>query len=224
MIYLLFTTYGLFCNTRSIIPGDIDLINYVTVPAYFSYAEKIKGDSIGESRISFSGGAKLDIGVNNRFRIGLKGQLSQNSSAGFYVGTRFIPMLYAETEIHLTFPDILVSPEISLSFIKDVTETSAFYSGLKIFYHPRMIFDSYYRNESKPFTDITLYAGFHVYKEEKGSIESQLFLPTGLLIEVGIPLNHETKKVIFGFSLEGLFFLGVGTLGAFGAGAAGCLY
>jgi hypothetical protein len=187
--------------------GNVGYTGYLTLPLYFTTVARDSAIVTGSDEKFRTYGGFIQYGITDQFDVGLHGNSSNNPSIG--LNLKYRPNKYLATLVGFDYimNELMLAPFGTLMSGADITKNFALYGGIKVFNWSNMKLQQSPLLKENTFGTV-LFTGLHIYRKEgwKNQMASSV-LPTGLYVELGYPVNIDSKAITITLGLDG--FLGL---------------
>ncbi|MCS7258834.1 MAG: hypothetical protein NZ601_05690 [candidate division WOR-3 bacterium] len=200
-------TYGIWSllqDTETQGAGNVNYSGYITLPLYLTtYARDEAIRNAGDRKYKVYGGA-IRYGINKNFDFSINGNYSINSSIGIGLKYRIEKHFATICGIDYILNEMVLSPSGAVIATLPLNKNFSLYGGLKAFY-----WQNFYVNQTdrRDHFDLVLSGGLHIFRKEGfRDIRVLSFLPLGVYLELGYPINLGENALTVSLGLDG--FLG----------------
>lgn len=208
-LLILKSAYGIWGISQDISTrgsGNVGYTGYLTLPLYITNEARDTAAYYKTNTKFQTYGGYIQYGITDQFDVGLHGNSSINSSIG--VNLKYRPAKNLSTMVGFDYimNEMMLSPFGVLMSGADITKNFSVYGGVKAFNWSNMIIQESPQVKENKFGTV-LYAGVHIFRKEAWKNQVMSSLPTGLYIELGYPVNIDSKSITMCLGLDG--FLGL---------------
>jgi hypothetical protein len=201
--------YGIWGITQDISTrgaGNVGYTGFLTLPLYLTSQARNHADSFGLDDKFRTYGGYIQYGITDKVDVGLHGNSSVNSSIGVDFKYRAVPNLTSMVGFDYIMDEMMLAPFGILMTGSELGKNVSLYGGLKVFQWSNL------KMQENPVikankTGAIIYSGIHIFQKGGWKDSRISSLPTGLYIELGYPINVDSKCITICFGLDG--FLGL---------------
>jgi hypothetical protein len=201
--------YGLWGISQDISTrgsGNVGYTGFLTLPLYLTSHARDSAIQTGSDDKFRTYGGYVQYGITDRVDVGLHGNSSVNSSIGVNLKYRAAKNLTTMVGFDYIMNELMLAPFGILMTGADISKNFSVYGGVKAFQWSNMIIQQYPQQKENTIGTV-LYAGIHIFTKEGWKNQIMSSLPTGLYVELGYPVNVDSKCITICFGLDG--FLGL---------------
>jgi hypothetical protein len=201
-----FGIWGISQDNSSKGAGNVGYAAYLTLPLYLNAQARDTALLYDADSKYRTYGGYIQYGITDRLDVGLHGNSSVNSSIGLNVKYRAADNLTALVGFDYIMDQLMLAPFGVLLGGVELGKNFSVYGGAKVFQWSNM-----YMQLDKPSENIFgtfLFSGVHIYSKAGWKNQTLAsFLPSGLYVELGYPVNIDSKAITITLGLDG--FLGL---------------
>ncbi len=186
--------------------GNVGYTGFLTLPLYLTSQAKNDAILTGSDDKFRTYGGYIQYGITDKFDVGLQGNSSVNSSIGVNLKYRAVKNLTTMVGFDYIMDEMMLAPFGVLMTGVELGKNVSLYGGMKVFHWSNLRMQEFpLIKENK--TGTMLYTGVHIF--QKGGWKDQRLssLPNGLYLELGYPVNIDSKCITICLGLDG--FLGL---------------
>jgi hypothetical protein len=207
IIKSVFGIWGISQDVSTRGAGNVGYTGFLTLPLYLSSNARDSAMSTGSDDKFRAYGGFIEYGITDQFDVGLHGNSSNNPSIG--LNLKYRPTQYLATQVGFDYimNELMLAPFGTLMGGTDITKNFALYGGVKVFNWSNMELQQYPLKKENTFGTV-LFTGLHIYRKDgwKNKTVASV-MPTGLYVELGYPVNIDSKAITITLGLDG--FLGL---------------
>jgi hypothetical protein len=187
--------------------GNVGYTGFLTLPLYLNSDARNDAIITGSDDKFRTYGGYIQYGITDQFDVGLQGNSSVNSSIG--VNLKYRPAKYLTTMVGFDYimNEMMLAPFGVLMTGAELSKNFSVYGGVKAFQWSNMIIEQLPQQQKENTFGTVIYAGLHIFRKEGWKNQVMSSLPTGLYIELGYPVNVDSKCITICLGLDG--FLGL---------------
>jgi hypothetical protein len=202
-------SYGIWGITQDISTrgaGNVGYTGFLTLPLYLTSQARNDAIATGSDDKFRTYGGYIQYGITDKFDVGLQGNSSVNSSIGVNLKYRAVKNLTTMVGFDYIMDEMMLAPFGILMTGSELGKNVSLYGGLKVFQWSNL------RMQEIPVikankTGAIVYTGIHIF-QKGGWRDSRLSsFPNGLYVELGYPINVDSKCITICLGLDG--FLGL---------------
>ncbi|MBS4015154.1 MAG: hypothetical protein KGZ86_01775 [Candidatus Latescibacteria bacterium] len=184
--------------------GNVGYIGYLSLPLYLTGAAREEAVADGTHYKYRTYGGYIQYGITDQIDVGLHGNYSDNSSIGLNVKYQAVDNLTALVGFDYILDQMMLAPFGTLIGGVEIGKNFSVYGGGKLFNWPNMLG----RIDTLKEFGTVIFTGLHIYRKEGWKDQrAASFLPMGLYVELGYPVNIDSKAITITLGLDG--FLGL---------------
>lgn len=196
MINISYAIWGINQDLATKGAGNVGYTAYLTLPLYLTSDAKDEAVATGADDKFKTYGGYIQYGITDEFDVGLHGNSSINSSIG--VNLKYHPVKYLTTLVGFDYimNEMMLAPFGVLMSGVELSRNFSIYGGVKAFNWSKMIIKQIPQEKQDVFGTI-LFTGLHIFRKEGWKDQRVAsFLPLGLYVELGYPVNVDDAKCI----------------------------
>ncbi len=202
-------TFGIWGITQDISTrgaGNVGYTGFLTLPLYLTSEARNDAIQTNSDEKFRTYGGYIQYGITDKIDIGLHGNSSVNSSIGLNLKYHAVKNLTTLVGFDYIMDQMMLAPFGVLMGGEELGKNISLYGGLKVFQWSNL------RMQERPLieenkTGAVIFTGIHIF-QKSGWKDSRLSsLPTGLYVELGYPMNIDSKCITICLGLDG--FLGL---------------
>ncbi|MEO0132440.1 MAG: hypothetical protein ABIK73_05890 [candidate division WOR-3 bacterium] len=184
--------------------GNVNYSGFITLPLYLT--TEARNDALqvdGDRKYKVYGGS-IRYGISKDLDFIVWGNYSVNSSIGIGLKYRFAKHLASSLGLDYILDRMVLAPSGTIVTGIPLSKNFSFYSGFKGFY-----WQEFYINNGRQENhfDVVLLSGIHIFRHGGfRDLRFLSFLPLGIYLELGYPVNLNEKAFTISLGLDG--FLG----------------
>jgi len=187
--------------------GNVGYTGFLTLPLYLTSSARDSAIINGSDDKFSTYGGYIQYGITDDLDVGLHGNSSINSSIG--VDVKYNPARYLTTIVGFDYimNEMMLAPFGTVMTGAELSKNFSIYGGLKVFHWSNMIIERYPQHKENKMGTI-LYTGLHLFRKDGWKDQRVAsFLPLGLYVEIGYPVNVDNQCITLTLGLDG--FLGL---------------
>lgn len=185
--------------------GNVSYSAYLTLPLYLQSQARDSAIYYNADSKYRTYGGYIQYGISKNFDVGLHGNSSVNSSVGLNLKYQATNNWAVILGCDYVINELMLSPFGTMIGGYELSRNFSIYGGAKVFRWPNMYLQT---NTKRDILAAQLFSGVHIYSKS-GWKNQRLasFLPGGLYVELGHPLNVDKQVLTITLGLDG--FLGI---------------